>query len=81
MSSTTTTTTFQNLGSSLQSVHLTQSYEATMRMNATFNHPKPHEFLLLILSNSEERKTDLTMAIHLGFGNGTPELVIQYAKH
>lgn len=50
-------------------------------MNATFNHPKPHEFLLLILSNSEERKTDVTMAIPLGFGNGTPELVIQYAKH
>ena len=75
-----TTKTIQNLGSSLQSVHLTQSFEATTRMNATFNHPKPHEFLL-ILSNSEERKTDLTMAIPLGFGNGTPELVIQYAKH
>ena len=72
------TATFQTLRAlSTDSVHLTQSYETTTRMKATFKHSKPYEFLLLILSNSEGRKTDSTMATPLGFGNGTPELVIQ----
>ena len=55
---------------------------ATLRRQFTFYHlHSSQKFLVLILSNSEGWKAELTLEPPSGFEHGTPGLEIQHLNH